>query len=183
MKRKLVVVARFNENTEWIEEISSDWGVIVFNKGDGDENKIENVGREAHTYLHFIVENYNKLPDVIAFVQGHPFDHNRNIISNINNYSYNEGFTLFEDSAIYTCGINDPPYNHGLGLASYCEKYDIQSPNIIQFSAGAQFIVTRETIQQRNLNFYKGLLHTVSDDIQSINAYILERLWMYVFTV
>jgi hypothetical protein len=41
-----------------------------------DKSKdIPNVGREAETYLRYIIENYNCLPEYVAFLQGHPFDH------------------------------------------------------------------------------------------------------------
>lgn len=183
MKDNLVVVSRFNEDTEWVKDISSNWGVMIFNKGSGEENKLENVGREAHTYLYFIVKNYHKLPKAIAFMQGNPFDHNRNIIVNLNNYSSEEEFTLFEEGLTHTCDASGSPDHPGLPIDLYAAKHGIQLPDVIHFSAGAQFIVTKEAIQQRSLNFYKELLDTVSDDIKSVNAYILERLWMYIFNI
>jgi hypothetical protein len=39
--------------------------------------RLPNVGREGHTYLHYIVQHYNSLPEHVVFLQGDPFDHAR----------------------------------------------------------------------------------------------------------
>ena len=72
-----IVVARYNENIEWLNSVMNN--CIIYNKGDklGLSNEIilENVGREAETYLHYIIENYQKLPDIVIFTQGNISDH------------------------------------------------------------------------------------------------------------
>ena len=75
-----IVVARYNEDIKWLDEFNN-FNVHLYNKGDDNlENstKLPNIGREAHTYLTHIVENYDNLDDVIIFTQGNP-DHASNI--------------------------------------------------------------------------------------------------------
>jgi len=76
-----IICARYNENLDWLNPYSEK--TIVYNKGNRDfnQNKFKNVihcanlGREGGTFLDYIIENYNRLPDYILFVQGKPFDH------------------------------------------------------------------------------------------------------------
>jgi hypothetical protein len=58
---KKVVIARYKEPIDWINNLSCDY--IIYNKGDKiDESlnhiDVPNEGREAETYLRFIVDNY-----------------------------------------------------------------------------------------------------------------------------
>ena len=82
-----VVVAKYNENMDWLNNISTA-GVsqiyIVYDKGsspipDSFPTKQifrrENIGREAESFLFYILENYYNLPDYVILLQGHPFDH------------------------------------------------------------------------------------------------------------
>ena len=72
-----IIVARYNENIEWLNSEMSN--CIIYNKGDklGINNEIflENVGRESETYLHYIITNYSNLPDVVVFTQARIADH------------------------------------------------------------------------------------------------------------
>ena len=61
-----IIIARFNEDLDWVENLKTSSEVIVYNKGNyiKSSNKFKvinlpNVGRESHTWLHHIYENYN----------------------------------------------------------------------------------------------------------------------------
>ena len=73
----IIVVARYNENIEWLNSEMSN--CIIFNKGEkldlNNEIFLENVGRESETYLSYIISNYNNLPDVVVFTQARISDH------------------------------------------------------------------------------------------------------------
>ena len=91
-----IIVARYNENIKWTEQFSN---VIVYNKGnklneDYNEIVLPNVGREGHTYYKYIYDNYENLGDYTIFLQGNPFDHSPNIISNLNNYVNNKELSI-----------------------------------------------------------------------------------------
>ena len=85
-----MVVARYKEDIEWVMAYNDI--VIIYNKGP-DLNlpfkkiiKLENIGREGHTYLHHIIENYNNLSNKTIFTQGSPFEHNNTILFGVDNY-------------------------------------------------------------------------------------------------
>ena len=77
--KKLAVLSRFREVSSHFKDIVSESGydTLVFEKHDQGENSLPNVGRESHTFLHYIIENYNNLPDEILFSQYDPMDHFR----------------------------------------------------------------------------------------------------------
>ena len=78
MKTKYIV-ARYNESIDWLN-FAMDKRVI-FNKGEKlnipNEILVPNVGRESETYLRYIIENYDNLPDICVFLQGRISDHIR----------------------------------------------------------------------------------------------------------
>jgi len=76
-----IVVAHYKEPLQWLEPFKEH--VVVYHKNpDGcvthtfkKEIPLPNIGRESHTFLYHIVHNYDRLPDVTAFVQGKIDDH------------------------------------------------------------------------------------------------------------
>ena len=97
-KRKRLIVAKYNENVDWINRLRDDFEIIVYNKENNlpldslefakNEYYIDgikwidlpNIGREAQTYLFHIIENFGDLRDLEVFTQGNPFDHSPNFI-------------------------------------------------------------------------------------------------------
>jgi hypothetical protein len=65
--KRLVVAAHFREDTSWLNELSQYWPVLLLGPGGLPENK----GNEAMAYLTYIIENYDNLPESVAFVHGH----------------------------------------------------------------------------------------------------------------
>jgi hypothetical protein len=74
-----IVVARYNENIEWLKDEMKN--CIIYNKGEklniDNEIMVENVGRESETYLNYIINNYDNLPDVVVFTQARISDHKK----------------------------------------------------------------------------------------------------------
>jgi len=72
-----IVVARYNEDISWLNTEMNN--CIIYNKGEklniDNEIMLENVGRESETYLHYIITNYDNLPDVVIFTQAKIDDH------------------------------------------------------------------------------------------------------------
>lgn len=88
-----IIISRYNEDLEWIYVLLKETWInkcIIVNKGDdlpdlhSDKIQIiksENIGREGETYLSYIINNYEQLPDNIWFVQGNPFDHSPDFLN------------------------------------------------------------------------------------------------------
>lgn len=76
-----IVVARYNENLQWIlEPPFNQFQYIVYNKGINDDFiksdnivkvvSLPNVGRCDHTYLYHMVHNYHSLAPITVFLPG-----------------------------------------------------------------------------------------------------------------
>ena len=94
----LLVVSRYDERLDWISELLEEtpWikNVLVINKGEPiqaplPEDKViirdaRNVGREGETLLHYIIQDYDRLPESLWFLQGDPFTHQPQVKSLFN---------------------------------------------------------------------------------------------------
>lgn len=76
-----LVVARYNENLEWInEDPYNKYQNVIYNKSDNsnfsksdktrDIISLPNVGRCDHTYLYHIIHNYDNLANITVFLPG-----------------------------------------------------------------------------------------------------------------
>ena len=70
------VFTRYNEDMTWTNGLETRF---IYNKGPddiaGQYKRIPNVGRDAETIFHYIIEFYEKLPDVVVFSQAALWDH------------------------------------------------------------------------------------------------------------
>jgi hypothetical protein len=187
-----IVVARYNENVAWTKPFPN---VIIYNKGnklnDGyNEFFLNNVGREGHTYYKHICDNYDNLADYTIFLQGRPFDHSPNIISNLNKYINNKNLSIdFEF-------LSEQIHNSSLDLQ--CRKYwqcknihnnwsrvfGVNNSNEHQpciFGAGAQFIVSKNKILKNTKDFYKNIVKMLDYTIDPLEGYDIERFHKYIF--
>jgi hypothetical protein len=175
-----VIISRYKENINWISEI---YNLPYL--------KLPNVGREAHTYLYHVTNNYDNLNTINIFLQGHPFDHCPNLLDKIKDI-----YTKINDINIdpmsspklenkYSVHRNHKKI-HPKGLyISYFMKllFDINTDiaETIAMTYGAQFACSKESIISKPKNFYEFLLNFVSYETNPIEAYIFERLWLYIF--
>ena len=75
-----IIISRYNEDLKWtLLKPFNKFNYIVYNKGNDDnfeKSKIkkiinlDNIGREGHTYLYHIINNYNNLADINVFLPG-----------------------------------------------------------------------------------------------------------------
>lgn len=142
-----IIISRYNENTSWSDSLEN---VIIFNKGEGDSNKLPNVGREGHTYYHFILSNYDNLQySHYCFLQGFPFDHSPNILENIKNLdlSNNSKYISLCEKFYITDLLQSPIKFTEEFRKMYFNLFNVsEMKDEFVFGAGAQFIVSREAI-------------------------------------
>ena len=75
---KVLIIARYNDPLNWLDKVPKDIKPIIYNKGlqNITSNKqLENIGRESHTYLTFILDFYNDLPEHCIFFQDDALQH------------------------------------------------------------------------------------------------------------
>ena len=197
-----IVVARYDEDISWLdcyleyEHVS----ITVYNKGREMNNinskitvkKLDNIGREANTYLSHIVSNYNHLKVVTIFIQGRIDDHIQ-----VDKYEYIN--TMYEDAykeGKYQnfCSNADVPVDFRI--------YDYRDFKLVKFDCNfvdffrthinntypdsfnvywcAIFGVSKNNILKRSLYYYKTLLN-LEDSTNSELAHFMERSWYYIF--
>jgi len=197
------VVARYREDVVWVPELVSRFPgskCTVYNKGPSPVGiglgngisvvKLENVGRESHTYLHHIIQNYGSKEDQITvFLQGHPFDHCKGsklfdrVLSSVLSLATGSGF---ENVGTQLITIDGGVPTFHMSIKDELEKTSIDLfgrslPDRFQFSAGALFATSRASISKRPLSFYKKAITFLDSEINPIRGFCFERLWSLIF--
>jgi hypothetical protein len=192
-----LVVARYNENLDWLSQVSHKYNITIYNKGEGDIGiKLLNVGRESDTYLTHIINNYDNLADITVFCQGNPFDHQADFINNINHEIFklikNNDFYNFCDTVPAEKKIaNFPSWKLGhvnINMYEFVKKlydnsYDksYEDTDMITYGSGAQFFVNKNKILKHSKAFYLNAKKLVDYSINPAEGYCFERSWHYIF--
>jgi len=193
-----LVVARYEEDLAWLRKVPRSICCTVYNKGQTTtpthSTPLPNLGHESQTYLHHIVSRYDSLNAITIFCQGHPFDHASDFHKVLR--QLHEG-TLSVKNFLWLGFIiewDDPkgarifqnwsknPARDLLDLDYFCRQlFGEPAPSRFIFYPGAQFVVTKETIHQRPLDFYQKAL-AFSETIPHA-AHCFERTWDRIFQV
>ena len=207
MKRSLII-SRYNEDLNWLHEIT-DFDKIIYNKGEELlDNKFEkvislpNVGRESHTWLFHIVNNFNCLAEDNIFLQGRIDDLGCMAHQDPNKYMKDLNKYGFSTSRSGLLGPFHWKMNVGieknskyakewerneigrsnLGFRKFAKNLFPEIPIFLVTSYGGCFAVKKDLIRIHDLNFYKNLLDILSSHKNPIEGHYLERLWCYMFT-
>lgn len=195
-----IVVARYKEDPwSWLPK--DDPYVKVYDKNDlapidGSVARLKNIGRESHTYLTYIVENYDNLPDVVFFTQGssdhtygHLIDYFTGITGNCSeNFHVTKGpYYTFDpdghlrDQVHYGVDL----YASELNFYDWFTRYissDVDPRGDITWYMGATFSVKSEKIRTRSKEYYTSLLAQFPKDQSNPEVgHFFERSWYYMF--
>lgn len=198
-----IVIARYNESLEWLDKLPYDIRkcVRVYNKGDPiqipdvEVVAMSNVGREAHTYLTHIIDNYECLTNNLIFIQANPFEHVHrpsihNITEWIKDWSTVELSTNYEPVCDpYTFRLKEyngeyqspAPSCFGKWFETYINR-KYPKPDSMKWYYGACFAVCKERIHLRSKVYYQRLLDQVSLHKSPEVGHYLERSWYYIFS-
>jgi hypothetical protein len=206
---KEVVIALYNRDIDWINQLNSDVKVTIYRKGDLSFHPNEiflsnNVGRDVHTFFYHIVTNYNNLSDYTFFSQDYPFDHIQNYVgvingkkhdwTNISNHHF-EGYwglhwaevmwplqpaTQFEGMVNVDDIKGRPHHWEDLPIEEYWnELFDHPCPENVEYTPGGHFGISKEQIQMRSISFYQRILDYLENEF--LSPWIIERLEPYIF--
>ncbi|KAL8708481.1 MAG: hypothetical protein Q9220_006639 [cf. Caloplaca sp. 1 TL-2023] len=208
-----IVVAHYNEDLSWLKEYSAE--CCVYSKG-GTKNApqhpftfttLPNIGREGHTFLFHIAENYDALADVTLFVQGRIDDHVDISLADmkarsldtatgqVQTFPFRE-LELFDHwegipwekypcwkrwSSMATHNMKETPLEL---FQQYISESD-RVPAAVGFAPGAIFAVRKETVQQHSQAFYERLLNKMFlGEMAHVNpetGHYMERFWLAMF--
>lgn len=192
MKKLDIVIARYKESISWIDQLvdgDSNISVHVYNKHEG-KNLLPNVGREAHTYLHHITENYQEVKDTI-FLQGHPYDHEipkgnikKFIVDYFENRHEDTRFFSFNSDTFFIDKNGYPTRRPiPLPIGAMYEKIftEKSSPEVFTWNPGACFYASKKSIKDNQLENYKIMMELLSKSSNPVEGHCAERMWRTLF--
>jgi hypothetical protein len=209
-KDLVVVSAHYKEDLDWLKK--SDWDVVVCDKPGAQPMNFEanptcsldqNRGREASVYLKYIIENYDSLPNYIAFIHGHEKDwhQSEDILELIRKAKKEEHSYISLNNRIdFKCDslpgdirngqTDDLEINHP-SFILLTNKWDtifgpilkIPMPSYVRFKCCAQFIVSRDAIIRHSREEYQTLYDFVMDPDESdyYTSIAMEFIWHILF--
>ena len=210
----VIVTAHFAENLDWL--LKSKHPVIVCDKPGAKPMKftadpkcsiVKNRGREASSFLKFIVEYYHRLPRYVAFLHGHETAwHHRLPMSlldaidrakrdqfdfiNLNNVKHSKVIT---DDALsnvkhHAKHLEVGHRGHLFLQKTWSDHFEpilkIPFPTHLQFMCCAQFIVSARAIRRHPLSTYQALYDLVMDPSHRDEWAVatgLEFVWHIIF--
>ncbi|NJK92764.1 MAG: DUF3431 domain-containing protein [Blastochloris sp.] len=204
-----LVVARYQESLAWLNNIPRSLQVHILNKDDSGKadpelphhlqttprlQTLPNCGRESHSYLTHIVENYQNLADLSVFAQGHPFDHCADFHTILRDLERRKmppetfhwlGFILDWDDPkghrLFRAWSKNPEQEE-LDLSGFFQKLFHQDcPPRLTFFPRRPVYRHRDVIHRRSLEFYRQALELSLRFPQA--AHCFERCWDRVFQV
>lgn len=199
-----MVVAKYREDISWIHKTGM--SAVVYDKsGSNCANSLPNVGRESHTYLHHIINNYPVFPEYSLFLQADPFPH-------LSEGTTAESLTTtvlklissnipFKGLAYYSIKCDHWGRPHSLSKPENKGKWagfgrDIPlgrvygqlffGPVPLQFHSRAPagiFLVRKDRILCRPLKFYDHAMNIIlgDPDDRMNTGHAFERLWYLIF--
>lgn len=205
-----IVVARYSEDLGWLQQDPIAKYTVVYNKGtqlekeNGWKQVIQapNVGREAHTYLRYVIDHYDNLPEVILFTQGSIHDHSHvlmgrapiqaiyGMLREAKSYGKSSNACRVPTHETYCCPTfklvnysGKELRDSGKTLSEWWGTYlgsDVLPPSLIVYW-NACFAVQSAYILSRPRSYYEKLIECVEDHHSPEEAHFLERAWWYVF--
>jgi len=200
-------ISYFEGAYDWIYKLDQS-KYIVYNKSDNDlpkeikNIKVKNVGYNLFSYLEFIIQNYEDLPDSIIFCKNNIFDRHinknlfanlikRNIFTSLQEKTYlNNSFVSLRISDQGFSEINTSWYKYNydrLFFADYNDFYryifnSTEIPIFLKFSPGGNYLLKKENILLRSKSFYQNLKLFISHSQYSCESHFLERSLETIWT-
>jgi hypothetical protein len=160
---------------------------------------VPNSGANQYDIFDYIYTNYDKLPDLIAFMQGDPFDHC--LPERFNQLIYNESYTLLFGDANFPNGEykehnsnwyleqswnnHKPPSKFGSFDEYMNYMFEDYTPlEMLHFPPGSQLIVEKERCLFYSREFWKKLMGVICTEEGmkgGREAHIVERSIQLIF--
>ncbi len=187
-----VVIAHYNENLDWLMNIQK-YKLNIISKAGYQYEIPPNRGNEASSYLQFIIERYDSLPDYTIFVHGHRSDwhHLGNMDEKIKSLTFDHKYYNINDAKLVIPEKIGFMYHPRYAEFSYILP---EIENILGFELNgltpiiarpcAQFYVDRDSIRSNSLDTYWKLYYLImTTSLPTFwSGRIFEWIWHYIFT-
>ena len=215
---KVAIITRYNEKIDWIEYIIDFVDqIIIFNKGSNNDifkkyipppkiviKQLPNIGRIDHTLAHYILENWETLPDTIislpasilmCVAKGQYLNAMRkrfNVVKERYNGFFSPRFhkvnpdiynyTIDNYQAEGYCNRNNNPFIKSEYPDFRAWKSAIIDDRPIRYiGMRGMFIVSKENILHIDKKIYERLLESLSVGDNIENGHFAERIWAHLF--
>ena len=198
-----LIVSRYKENVGWAEVFGN---YTIYNKGRDDlpsymkpnSVRIGNVGRESHSYIYHIIENYDCLEDIIVFSQGDYMSHMGLAPDEFFDISMDmgdQGFSVKLLERRPVSGTNQRnfvlrwhgedlhtknPYDLGGWWEQTTGEAYIRSRSVFW---GGIFAVRKECILRRSRESYMDILKTIDWCSNPMEGHFCERSWFNILNL
>ena len=167
-----IIVSRYQRNTDWTEKFQrsyKDVSVLVYDKENPENpyNVPVNKGNEASTYLKYILDHYDTLPEWNYFIHDEEFAwHHRGSVVDLLQEALDSKLEYYNvnEYAYFDSDITDHERYEQLCewwetyLEDYCPMKNLPRANwFYGYRGGAQFLIHKHRILQYPLDFYKRL--------------------------
>jgi hypothetical protein len=214
-----LVIARYKESLDWLDEYKDIRfkNVFIYNKSNSPAGEctneyadcivknLPNVGVCDHTYLHHIVENYDRLADVTIFAPGsanlqHKKDifkfttdralMTKNTVMNVYKFDIDVEEAMYNFRMVNYIGAS-PENNDGNNFNNYpasptpfgvwFKQYFPEVHTRYSTFLGI-FAASRDTIRQRPKAFYESLIKQVNKKTFHEASHFIERAWFAIMS-
>ena len=208
-----IIVSRYNEDLKWtLEEPFNKFRYIVYNKGPNDNFEkslvkkiinLKNVGREGHTYLTHIINNYNNLPDINIFLPGSIDGMKKYIAKELINNILKYKQAIFISAYIYDNKTVFNKFNLNKYLGFGRQNRIINNSDVIQLSRIRPygkwfenifsnlkidtvqwfgiFSLDKRDIISKPINYYQHFLNELQVGSNPEVGHYIERAWSAIF--
>ena len=210
------VVAVYEETLDWLDTLPKDsyTSLVVYNKGSPKPSlqekykvlSVENLGREGHTYIYHIVNNYSSLADITVFLPGStmqdPYKNSQferisevlktkkeSCIIASTNFQDHESYGFMIDAWKSTNSENKEKNKESqLHMSPFRPMGEwfrnrMEGESIRCVSFRGVVAVSREDIHKRPISFYQTLLDDLSVSSNPEVGHYTERLWTNIFSI
>lgn len=196
----MLVIARYDEDVSWSIPYKNK---VIYNKGDISTipnilhpcvRQLPNVGRESHTYLYHIINNYDNLPALTVFTQARYLDHlyqedfDNLFRTKTASTNFTDGRTWGSMLIGYDCRISSWDSHHTKTKLDECygQWYEriFNKPfphNEFLVYKGGIFAVSADIIRSYPKSFYQTLLNEVNHTRSPEEGHFMERTWSKMF--
>lgn len=194
-------ISHFNGDLSWVKYIKKG-NYIIYNKS-GKKLKdnylskdVKNFGYNIYSYLRFIHDNYDNLPEIIVFCKDNIFKRHikeetfSRLLKN-KNFSSLEEVNLRNLKPLINIHSSDHGYlelNNSWYKNYFPRKYFANfnkfynfifisklNPQYIRFAPGGNYVVPKENVLLRSKNFYANLIKFLEYNELSCESHFLER--------